>query len=172
MKGVIAFAGGSGLCCFIIAWLIGKQTRKRLIHLGLILITVINLMAFITAYSLTNYKSYGGFCFGIPRPINSRTTTDLGLEFVTQNIPINSNKWLETWLIPAASSKGTVILFPGQGYVKDKQLLAPIEIFHSLNYDTVLVDYQGVGGSSGSKTTIGAKKSERCSFSNDFCTTN
>ncbi|RQH19751.1 hypothetical protein [Okeania hirsuta] len=63
-------------------------------------------------------------------------------------------------LIPAASSKGTVILFPAQGAVKDKQLLAPIKIFHSLNYDTVLVDYQGVGGSSGSKTTIGAKEAK------------
>lgn len=160
LKGVIAFLGGGGLLCFLMSLLMGKPTKKWLINFVLILIIAVNLMTFMAAYSLTHYRSYGEFSLGIPRPINSRTPTDIGLEFITQKIPISQNKWLETWLIPATYSEETVILFPGQAVAKGKQLLAAAKIFHSLNYDTVLVDYYGVGGSSGSQTTIGAKEAK------------
>ncbi|MDJ0553291.1 MAG: alpha/beta hydrolase [Microcoleaceae cyanobacterium MO_207.B10] len=160
LKGVIAFLGGGGLACFLISWIIGKPTKKLLICFGLSLIIAVNLITFIASYSLTHYKSFGKFGLGIPRPVNYKNPTDVGLEFVTQKIPINSNKWLEIWLIPATNSQGIVILFPGHKVAKGRQLLPPAKIFHSLNYDTVLVDYQGVGGSSGNQTTIGAKEAK------------
>lgn len=160
VRGVITFLGGAGIACFIISFLLGRITKKWLIYSSLFLAFIVNLFAFLGAYSLTHYQTEGTWGLGIPRPQNMRSPADIGLEFFTQNIPIGSDKWLEIWQIPAAFSRGTVILFPGQGVAKGKQLLAPAEIFHTLNYDTVLVDYQGVGGSSGNKTTIGAKEAK------------
>ncbi|MEL7034512.1 MAG: alpha/beta fold hydrolase [Cyanobacteria bacterium J06592_8] len=160
VKGVVAFLGGGGIACFLSSWLSGRITKKWLIRLSLFLIFMINLLAFLSAYSLTHYQTEESWGLGIPRPMNTRSPADIGLEFFTQNIPLSSNQWLEIWQIPAAFSHGTVILFPGQGVAKGKQLLAPAQVFHTLNYDTVLVDYQGVGGSSGNQTTIGAKEAK------------
>lgn len=163
LKGIAAFLGGGGLACFLMSFALRKFSNKWLIRLGLTLgLTIVvaaNLLAFMSAYCLTHYKTSEEF--GIfPRPANSRTPADIELEFVTERIPLSQDKWLETWLIPAGYSRGTVILFPGQGGTKGNQLLAPAEAFHNLNYDTLLVDYQGVGGSSGRTTTIGAKEAK------------
>ncbi len=70
--------------------------------------------------------------------------------------------WLETWYIPAggAEVEGTVLLFPGNGGNKSKQLLAPAKTFHHLRYDTLLVDFRGVGGSSDNTTTLGAREAQ------------
>jgi len=69
---------------------------------------------------------------------------------------------LETWFIPVqhSVSNGTVLLFPGNAGSKAKQLLAPAQVFHSLNYDALLVDFRGVGGSSGNTTTLGVREAQ------------
>jgi alpha-beta hydrolase superfamily lysophospholipase len=158
LKRIAAFLGGGGLACFFLSLVLGKSSNKWLIRCGLITIIGLNLVAFAIAYCLTHYKVPG--VFGVfPRPAHSRTPADIGLEFVTERIPLGKDKWLETWFIPAYYSRGTAILFTGQGGTKTNLLLSA-RAFYNLNYDTLLVDYQGVGGSSGHTTTIGAKEAK------------
>lgn len=89
--------------------------------------------------------------FGVnnPRPIN---------KFLPQHpfetITLKSNKRLECWLIRPDSSLGTVIIFHGFGGQKSS-MLDKADIFLSLGYSTLLVDFMGSGGSEGNQTTIG-----------------
>lgn len=50
-------------------------------------------------------------------------------------------------------------MFPGKGSSK-QQLLAPAQALHRLGYQTVLLDYRGVGGSSGQTSTIGIQEAK------------
>lgn len=157
LKRVSAFLGGIGLTCLLLSFVLRIRPKKRIIRVVLIAILTINAIAYIGAYALTHYISLGQLGLGMPRPTNPRLPSDVGLEYVTQRIPINQTEWIETWFIPAqsSSSKGTVLLFPGNGGSKGKQLLAPAQVFHDLNYDALLIDFRGVSGSSGSTTTLG-----------------
>ena len=133
---------------------IRKKTRKRIYQFIIIAFTILNLLSYSGAYYLTHFNSS-------TRQISSRNPTDIGLKYETQRITINDNEWLETWLIPAENkSNGTVLLFPGNKGSKAKQLLAPARVFHNLNYNTLLVDFRGLGGSSGNSTTVGVRESE------------
>jgi uncharacterized protein len=139
-----------------------RKNRKRLCQLTLAIFLILNVLSYVGAYALTHFSAPRHWRLGLPRPINSKLPADIGLKYVTQRIPINQNEWLETWFIHAqnSSSKGTVILFPGNAGSKAKQLLAPTQVFHGLGYDTLLVDFRGVGGSSGNTTTLGARESK------------
>ncbi len=139
-----------------------RKNRKRLCQLTLAIFLVLNVLSYVGAYALNHFSAPGHWRLGLPRPINSKLPADMGLKYVTQRIPISQNEWLETWFIPAQNSRsqGTVILFPGNAGSKAKQLLAPIQVFHGLGYDTLLVDFRGVGGSSGNTTTLGARESK------------
>jgi uncharacterized protein len=132
---------------------------------------LINLLAYVGAYAMTHFVPTGQVGLGLPRPTSTKLPTDLGLEYVTRRIPISQTEWLETWLIPAQSAqavqapaKGTILLFPGNAGSKAKQLLAPAQAFHELGYDALLVDFRGVGGSSGNTTTLGARESHDVGF--------
>ena len=99
----------------------------------------------------------------LPRPTSQRLPSDVGLKYATTRIPSGKNEWVEAWSIPAASSataKGTVLLFPGHLSSKGKQLIPLAQVFHQLNYDCLLVDFRGVGGSSGDITTLGATEAQ------------
>jgi uncharacterized protein len=122
----------------------------------------INIVAYLGAYVLTHFSSPGQFSLGLPRPTSSKLPIDLGLKYVTQRIPIGQTEWVETWFIPVENqvSKGTVILFPGSKSSKSGQLLPPAQVFNVLGYDTLLVDFRGVGGSSGNTNTIGIREAE------------
>ncbi|MEI6330716.1 MAG: hypothetical protein WCP16_15865, partial [Pseudanabaena sp. ELA645] len=73
-------------------------------------------MSYFSAYALTHYSSSGHWGIGIPKSTNSKLPSDIGLEYITQRIPINQTEWLETWFIPTQSvSNGTVLLFPNAG---------------------------------------------------------
>ena len=137
-----------------------KKGIKRLYQLLLAGFLVLNILSYIGAYFLTHFSSPGHFGVGLPRPTSSKLPTDVGLEYATQRIPINQAEWLETWFIPVQHfpSQGTVLLFPGNAGSKAKQLLAPAQVFHALGYDALLVDFRGVGGSSGDTTTLGARE--------------
>lgn len=128
----------------------------------LVIFVVLNVLAYGSAYILTHFVTSGQWGLGLPRPNSSKLPSDVGLSYVTQRIPINQTEWLETWLIPAqtAASWGTVLLFPGNAGSKAKQLLAPAQAFHNLGYDAVLVDFRGVGGSSGDTTTLGIREAK------------
>jgi len=121
----------------------------------------INVAGYLGAYQLTHYRQLEENKLGFPRPEQTRLPKDLNLNYVTNRIEISDRQWLETWLIepPAINSKGTVIMFHGKGSTKSA-LIDSAKAFHNLGYRTLLVDFQGGGGSSGSTTTIGVKESQ------------
>lgn len=170
-----------GICCLIGAWSfrvvrlhslgINKRNESRAIRsrwryrwswaVGLFLLSI-NLPAYIAAYYMTHVRLPGQFRLGLPKPTNSIDPLDRGLPYTTVNIPINASEWLEVWKIESqmSDSKGTVVLFPGNLGTKSSQLLGPAQSFISLGYDAILVDFQGVGGSSGNTVTIGIQEAE------------
>lgn len=95
----------------------------------------------------------------LPRPINYQTPQAIGLSYTTHQIALSAQEKLEAWFISAKSSRGVVLLFPPYGASK-QALLAPSKVFHELGYDTLLVDFQGVGGSSGNDTTLGVREAQ------------
>jgi uncharacterized protein len=107
----------------------------------------------------------------LPRPENRQTPQDAGMAYQTHRLALNpqnnSSEWLETWFVPMSppktqappKSQGVFLLFPPYGGSKSS-LLATAVALHQLGYDTLLVDYRGVGGSSGDTTTIGVKEAE------------
>lgn len=131
-----------------------KKTRKRIYQFIIIAFIFLNFISYSGAYYLTHFNSSN-------RQVISKNPSDIGLQYKTERISINQNEWLDTWFIPAQNkSNGTVLLFPGNNGSKAKQLLTPAKIFHNLNYDTLLVDFRGLGASSGNSTTIGFRESK------------
>lgn len=136
----------------------GVRNRNRwAIRLAIAAVIIANLLAYIGAYAMTHILPPGKLGVGMPRPLNRRLPSALGLAYRTERIAVGADEWLETWRIPVArpaTARGTVILFPGNRATKS-QLLSIAKRFHHLNYDCLLVDYRGIGGSSGNTTTIG-----------------
>jgi uncharacterized protein len=145
----------------IIPGSIASSPLKRLIiRATLVLFVGINAIAYLGAYAATHYGNPGQFSL-LSRPINSKFPSEVGLDYKTERIAINPSEWLEAWSIPVQQpSKGTILLFPGNGGTKGKQLLAPAQVFHALGYDALLIDFRGVGGSSGNTTTLGVKEAK------------
>jgi alpha-beta hydrolase superfamily lysophospholipase len=141
---------------------LGRKSRKRFFQVVMVVFLFLNALSYVGAYALTHFSSPGHVGLGLPRPNSSRLPSDIGLEYVTQRISINQTEWLETWFIPVQHhvSTGTVLLFPGNGGSKAKQLLAPTKVFHRLGYDTLLIDFRGVGASSGNTTTLGIREAK------------
>ena len=104
--------------------------------------------------------------FGVsnPRPENTIFPTR---EYET--IRLESNKEIESWNIRTENPKGTVVLF--HGFSGNKSLmLDKAEIFLSLGYNTLLVDFMGSGGSEGNQTTIGYLEAEQVKACVDYLT--
>jgi uncharacterized protein len=135
---------------------------KPWLRWGLIVVVVVNAIATTAAYTITHYRLAGQIGLGSPKPVNTKLPTEMGLPYTTEKIPLQDRAWLETWKIPVqhGESNGTVLLFPGSGGTKGQQLLSPAKTFHALNYDAILVDFQGVGGSSGNRRTMGMKEAQ------------
>jgi len=95
----------------------------------------------------------------IPRPVNRRTPGDFKLAFETHRFPSGNGATLEAWFLPGENDRLVVALF--HGYAASKStLLTTAQAFHRLGYATLLVDFYGSGGSSGSGTTIGVKEAD------------
>ncbi|MFK8184580.1 MAG: alpha/beta hydrolase [Phormidesmis sp.] len=115
---------------------------------------------------MTHFVPPGQVGIGLPRPYSENLPSDRNLNYVTHRIPINTQEWLEAWFIPAeATPKGTVLLFHGKGGTKASQLLPSAQAIHELGYSTWLVDFRGVGGSSGQTSTLGIRESEDVAIS-------
>jgi uncharacterized protein len=96
----------------------------------------------------------------LPRPTSDRNPQTVGLSYETHRIPLAKGEQLEAWFVPASTaSRGIILLFPPYGGSK-QALLAPSKIFHELGYDTLAVDFRGVGGSSGNDTTMGVREAQ------------
>jgi len=75
-----------------------------------------------------------------------------------ETITIQSQEKLEAWLIEPENPKGTVLLFHGYSGSKSG-ILNYAEEFYQKGYRSLLVDFQGSGGSTGYQTTIGIEES-------------
>jgi len=93
----------------------------------------------------------------VPRPQNGRDPSSLGLDFETLRIPSASGETLEAWFIDAGVRARTVILFHGYGASK-ASLLPVAGSLSDRGLDTLLVDFYGSGGSTGSATTLGVRE--------------
>ena len=158
-----------------------RQPRRRvrwLARLGLVLGLLVlagNALAWTQAWRMTHYVAAGQAPhlttmtlpekiaavftgFAIPRPENRLTPQAVGLTYTTTLIPLpGTPDALEAWYVPAPQPRGLVLLCPP--YIAAKEsLLAPAKAFHDLGYDTLLLDYRGVGGSPGSDTTLGVRE--------------
>ena len=95
----------------------------------------------------------------IPRPVNKRTPADFDLSFETYRFKNGDGTPLEAWFLPGSNDRLVVALF--HGYAASKStLLTAARAFHQIGYATLLVDFYGSGGSSGSGTTIGVKEAD------------
>lgn len=177
-KQVGAFFVFGSMACFTSALVLGRsqsvsvtsrrqhpvkqRRRRRILVLVAVLLLSINGPAYLMAYHMTHVQIPGTFGIGVPKPGNTSKPSDRGLDYATHRIPISDSAWLEAWRVPtpAATSRGTVILFPGNLGTKGSQLISPAQTFTSLGYDCLLVDFQGVGGSSGNTATIGMKEAK------------
>jgi len=97
-----------------------------------------------------------------PRPANDKRPTS---DFETIIIP--SHELLEAWLIPNEKNNGLVLLFHGYSGSKSGHIDYSNE-FQKLGFSTLLVDFQGCGGSTGNKTTIGIEESRDVKESFDY----
>ncbi len=90
----------------------------------------------------------------LPRPTNTRTPQDAGLDYQTHRLRGGGLPALEIWRIPTTSSRPVVVMFHGYGSCKS-ELLAEALAFHEFDCETILVDFRGSGGSEGDETTLG-----------------
>ena len=103
----------------------------------------------------------------IPRPQNRRTPADLRLAYETHQFASPNATPLEAWYIPGKAALPLIALF--HGYAASKaSLLSAAQVFHELGFPTLLVDFYGSGGSSGTGTTIGVKEASDVAAAVDY----
>ncbi|MDB9525679.1 alpha/beta fold hydrolase [Oscillatoria sp. CS-180] len=163
---IALWLGGTGAIAFFLAGLLSRKSRTYILFCISVLLVLLNGLAFFGAYTLTHFNDslLPGLAFA-PKPENARKPADFGLDYATERIAINEDEWLEAWRIPVyGESKGTVLLFPGNGGNKAHQLMLPASVFNQLGYHTLMVDFRGQGGSSGNSTTIGMREAHDVAY--------
>jgi alpha-beta hydrolase superfamily lysophospholipase len=91
----------------------------------------------------------------LPRPENKQTPT---LPYT--EVRLQGQKTLGAWYLPVQNPKGTVALFHGYGGDKSR-MLSKAEAFVQLGYNALLVDFMGSGTSEGNSTSIGFWEAEQ-----------
>lgn len=134
-----------------------------------------NLVAFVQAWRMTHFVTAGARTpppeslstagklrvlltgVRIPRPSIVASPDSVGLSFETRSLPTGNGGSLETWTMGRAGAP-VVALF--HGYAASKSSLLPVAAaLDQLGFASVLVDFRGSGGSTGSDTTIGPRES-------------
>lgn len=103
----------------------------------------------------------------ISRPQRSATPAHYSLPFETIYLTNRSGDRLEGWYVPGKDDGPIVLMYHGYA-VSKSTLLTAARAVNQLRYATLLVDFYGSGGSSGSGTTIGVKESEDVAASVEF----
>lgn len=93
------------------------------------------------------------------RPQNNATPADHHLTYDIHSIPVRKQQYLEVWHVSHPEPRGIVVAFPGYAGTKDS-FLQTAEHVHKLGYSSILVDFRGAGGSTGSTTTLGMREAE------------
>lgn len=92
----------------------------------------------------------------VPRPENGRVPNYID---TTEYIETPKGK-IEIWKSYAYQPKGTIIMF--HGYAAKKSILTNrAEELREMNYNTVLVDFLGSGGSDGNQVSVGYHEAEQ-----------
>ena len=118
---------------------------------------------------LNTFDKFKTLLFGVnnPRPTNKEMPTNF------ERIELQSNKKIECWYLKNSlktdTVKGTVILFHGYSGQKSS-MLDKAEEFEKMNYNVLLVDFMGSGGSEGNQTTLGFKEAEEVKTTFDYLT--
>jgi uncharacterized protein len=145
----------------------GPILRKALACVVVIFIAM-NVIAFIHAYKFTHFSNTEVERTKDPTELStvSKMTTLLtGIDnpkpkhkrspsFAFKPVHIQSDVRLEAWHSVVHGSRGTVVLFHGYSGEKSS-LISRAEEFIQWGYSTLLVDFEGSGGSEGSETSIG-----------------
>ena len=77
-----------------------------------------------------------------------------GLAYDSLQIPTEDREQLHAWWVPAAESRGTVLLFHGNaGNISMR--LDYLLMFNRLKYSTLIIDYRGYGQSTGTPSEAG-----------------
>jgi alpha-beta hydrolase superfamily lysophospholipase len=90
----------------------------------------------------------------LPHPRHRRTPADLRLPYERRWVTTPDGLRLESWHVPVAEPRGTVLLLHGYAAAKDS-MLDPARELRALGWSSYLVDFRGSGGSDGTDTTIG-----------------
>jgi len=90
----------------------------------------------------------------IPRPQDGSTPADLGLLYESHRFPSTHGPILDAWYVPGKTEQPLVLIFHGYAASKS-QLLRSARALHDLGFGTLLVDFYGSGGSSGTGTSLG-----------------
>jgi alpha-beta hydrolase superfamily lysophospholipase len=96
-----------------------------------------------------------------PNATKSSSTAPIDTSLKTVYLSTKDQLIIEGWYFKTTDSlsKGTVILFHGHGGSKSG-VLAESDVFRSLGYNTLLIDFRAHGNSEGNTSTIGYKESE------------
>lgn len=83
-------------------------------------------------------------------PSRQLTTSpaDIGLAYETVSLRTADGETLAGWFIPASEARGTLLYLHGNGGHMGHRL-DPIEVFHRLGLNVLIIDYRGYGNSSG-----------------------
>ncbi len=145
-----------------------KRYLRRFLVAALVIFLLINMVAFLHAWNFTHFSrdvrrtpppeeltlwgKMNVLLTGVSlnRPENY-TVPEVTYESTVLTVGRDS---IALWEIEAPRKKGTIAMF--HGYLANRtSLLEQAERFRRLGYRTVLVDFRGSGGSSGSSTSIG-----------------
>ncbi len=97
-----------------------------------------------------------------PRPTNDEVPAQ-----AFETVVIQSHELLEAWLIEQQDDQGIVLLFHGYSSSKSGNI-AYSNSFQEMGFSTFLLDFQGSGGSTGNKTTIGVEESKDVKVAFDY----
>jgi len=82
------------------------------------------------------------------------TPADLGLAFASLKLKTADGETLDAWFIPAPQARGTLLYLHGNGGNIGHRL-DPIEVFHQLGLNILILDYRGYGASTGKPSEEG-----------------
>lgn len=146
----------------------------------LVLFIFVNLFAFFHAWKFTHFSNTTSpktdprklgiagriktIVFGVdnPRPVNLFKPSS-----PYRTITLQSREKLECWLMEVPHAKGTIAIFHGYSGMKSG-MLDKAEELQQLGYNTLLVDFQGSGGSTGNVTTIGFQEAQDVKAAYDY----
>jgi alpha-beta hydrolase superfamily lysophospholipase len=153
--------------------------RKTSVGLALLgCFVLLNVVAYLHAHAMTHYVPAGVKTAApeslsalekvkvlltgvtVPRPSdNGADPKAVGLPYEVHRIQGPGEVVLAAWYVPHAQARGLVLLFHGHASSK-ACLLSEGKVLHDLGYALFLVDFQGSGGSSGNKSTIGMREAD------------